>query len=81
VGTMHVSWHTASSISGSPVIGGGRVWSIDAGAGVLHALSPSTGKPLQQISVGVTSRFATPSIYGKYVLVGTLTGFTVVSTS
>jgi outer membrane protein assembly factor BamB len=80
-GTMHVSWHTASSISGSPVIGGGRVWSIDAGAGVLHALSPSTGKPLQQISVGVTSRFATPSIYGKYVLVGTLTGFTVVSTS
>jgi outer membrane protein assembly factor BamB len=80
-GTMHVRWHTASSIAGSPVIGGGRVWSLDTGSGVLHGLSPSTGKPLQQISVGGTSRFATPALYGKYVLVGTLTGLTVVSTS
>ena len=43
-GTMHVLWHVASSsITGSPVVGGGRVWTLDPTAGVLHALDPKTG--------------------------------------
>jgi outer membrane protein assembly factor BamB len=81
-GTMHVLWHVASStIAGSPVVGGGRVWALDQQAGVLHALDPKTGERLDEVDVGVTSRFATPAIYGKYVLVPTLTGLTVVATS
>jgi hypothetical protein len=78
-GTMHVLWHAAPS--GSPVIGGGRVWSLDPNAGVLDALSTSTGATLAHISVGRTSRFATPALYGRQVYVPTLTGLSVVRTS
>jgi len=79
-GTMHVRWHADGAITGSPVVGGGRIWSVDP-TGTLHALDPKTGKSLQQVTIGETSRFATPAIYGKYVLVGTLDGLAVVSTS
>ena len=30
--------------NGSPVVGGGRVWTLDPSAGVLHALDPRTGR-------------------------------------
>src|SRR5712691_10430447 len=45
-GKLHVLWHTSDSITGSPVIGGGRIWELDTNACVLHALDPSTGKRL-----------------------------------
>jgi outer membrane protein assembly factor BamB len=81
-GTLHVRWHASSdSIAGSPVVGGGRVWALDQDAGVLHALDPKSGKSREQVNVGTTSRFATPALYGKYVLVPTLAGLTVVTTS
>jgi hypothetical protein len=80
-GTMSVLWQANSAIVGSPVIGGGRVWSLEPSNGVLYALDPGTGRVRNSISVGVTSRFATPAIYGKRVLVPTLSGVTVVSTS
>ncbi|HEY7008229.1 MAG TPA: PQQ-binding-like beta-propeller repeat protein [Jatrophihabitantaceae bacterium] len=78
-GKMHMLWHAADSIAGSPVVGGGRVWALDQGAGVLHALDPATGKTREQVDVGETSRFATPALYGRYVLVPTLAGLTAVS--
>jgi outer membrane protein assembly factor BamB len=80
-GHMHLVWHAASNIVGSPVVGGGRVWSLDPGAGVLYALDPSNGHVLRQVSVGSTSRFATPAIYGYRMFVPTLAGLTVVGTS
>jgi outer membrane protein assembly factor BamB len=80
-GKLHVLWHAGSSIAGSPVVGGGRIWALDQAAGVLHALDPNTGKTLEQVSVGETSRFATPALYGRDVLVPTLAGLTVVRTS
>jgi outer membrane protein assembly factor BamB len=70
-GKLHVLWHAATSIAGPPVIGGGRVWALDQNAGVLHALNPATGRSTAQASVGQTSRFATPAIYGNLVLVPT----------
>lgn len=78
-GVMHVLWH--ASVPGSPVVGGGRVWSLDPGAGVLHALDPRTGVPREQVAVGATSRFATPALHGRDVIVPTLAGITVVRTS
>ena len=79
-GTLHVLWHvTKTSIVGSPIVGGGRVWALDPDAGVLHALDPATGASREQVQVGVTSRFATPAAYGNDVLVPTLTGITVVA--
>ena len=81
-GRLHVLWHVGSdTIAGSPVIGGGRVWTLDQNAGVLHALDPRTGESREQVNVGVTSRFATPAIYGRDVLVPTMTGLTIVETS
>jgi hypothetical protein len=66
-------------VAGSPIVGAGRVWSVDDGAGVLYGLSTSTGKVLNSISVGVTSRFATPAAYGHHLVMGTMTGLTVVT--
>jgi outer membrane protein assembly factor BamB len=80
-GQLHVLWHTSGSITGSPVIGGGRVWALDSNAGVLHALDPATGQSLSQIGVGVANRFATPTLYGADVIVPTLAGIAVVRTS
>ena len=80
-GHLHVLWHASGQIAGSPVVGGGRVWALDQSGGVLHALDPATGQTLQQVSVGETSRFATPAIYGSLVLVPTLTGMAYVRTS
>jgi outer membrane protein assembly factor BamB len=80
-GQLHVLWHTSGSITGSPVIGGGRIWALDTDAGVLHALDPSTGKSLSQVDVGVANRFATPAIYGADVIIPTLAGIAVVRTS
>jgi outer membrane protein assembly factor BamB len=80
-GTMHVLWHADDAIAGSPVLGGGRLWSVEQDSGTLHALDPATGKSLQQLQIGASSRFATRALYGKYVLVGTLAGLAVVSTS
>ncbi|MGH3272079.1 MAG: PQQ-binding-like beta-propeller repeat protein [Trebonia sp.] len=80
-GHLHVLWHASGQIAGPPVVGGGRVWALDQSGGVLHALDPATGQTLQQVSVGETSRFATPAIYGSLVLVPTLTGMAYVRTS
>jgi hypothetical protein len=80
-GQLHVLWHATDAITGSPVIGGGRVWALDTHAGVLHALDPATGKSLGQVGVGVANRFATPALYGRDVIVPTLAGIAVVRTS
>jgi outer membrane protein assembly factor BamB len=73
-GQLHVLWQASGSIAGSPVVGGGRVWALDSSGGVLYALNPVNGATLEQVSVGATSRFATPAIYGSLVLVPTLAG-------
>ncbi|HEU5267618.1 MAG TPA: PQQ-binding-like beta-propeller repeat protein, partial [Jatrophihabitans sp.] len=78
-GHMHVLWHAAANVAGSPIVGAGRVWSVDHDAGVLYGLSTSTGRVLNSISVGVTSRFATPAAYGHHIIFGTMTGLTVVN--
>jgi outer membrane protein assembly factor BamB len=80
-GALRELWHAAGSVAGSPVVGGGRVWTLDQAGGVLHALDPATGRTLEQASVGVTSRFATPAIYGSLVLVPTLAGVDFVQAS
>jgi outer membrane protein assembly factor BamB len=80
-GTMHPLWRVASdTVTGSPILGGGRVWTLAPGAGVLHALDPRTGASTSEVSVGRTSRFATPAVSGSDVLVPTLVGLTVVRT-
>ena len=80
-GALSVRWHADPALAGSPVVGGGRVWTLDQSGGVLHALDPATGRTREQVAVGATSRFATPAISGRDVLVPTLAGLAVVRTS
>jgi outer membrane protein assembly factor BamB len=80
-GQIHLLWHASSSVWGSPVVGGGRVWALNPDSGTLYALNPTNGQVVDSVAVGATSRFATPAIYGARVFVPTLDGLTVVSTS
>ena len=80
-GRLHVLWHAGDSITGSPVVGGGRVWSLDPDGGTLHALDPATGRSVLSVHVGATSRFATPAVYARDLLIPTLTDLTVVRTA
>jgi outer membrane protein assembly factor BamB len=80
-GRMTPLWKASAAITGSPVIGGGRVWALDTDAGVLHALDPGDGTSLGAVTVGAVSRFATPALYGRTIMVGTIQGLTIVASS
>ena len=80
-GTISSPWKAAASIAGSPVIGGGRIWALDTGGGVLYGLNSANGLSLGSVSVGTTSRFATPALYGNKVFIPTLSGLVIVATS
>jgi hypothetical protein len=54
---------------------------VTPNAGVLNALDPASGKVRERVSVGETSRFATPAISGTRLFVPTLTGVTIVDTA
>ncbi len=76
-GGMALLWHAAATITGSPVVGGGVVWTMDSGNGVLHALGRPGGHSRGAVNVGMTNRFASPTLSGRRVLIGTLTGLTI----
>ncbi len=80
-GTMHVLWHADGAVTGSPVVGGGRVWALDPAGGILHALDPVTGRSGAEVEVGVASRFATPAIRGAELVVPTMSGVVLVVSS
>lgn len=75
--TMAVAWHAASNLIGPPVIASGTVYTTD-GSGSLYALNAATGAAVGQISVGSLPHFASPSLSGTTVLIGTLSGVTAV---
>jgi outer membrane protein assembly factor BamB len=72
--TLRKRWQAPRSVQGSPVVGGGAVWTLDADQGRLFALSQATGRTLAQADVGDVTRFASPVLTGPIVLVGTTTG-------
>jgi outer membrane protein assembly factor BamB len=78
-GVVHAGWRAPSNVTGSPVVGGGRVWALDPSGGTLYALNEQTGRVAASIGVGATVRFATPALTGRLVLVPTTTGLTAVS--
>jgi outer membrane protein assembly factor BamB len=59
------------------VTGGGAVWVTDTGSGTLYELSQATGRVRFQIGLGSPlPHFASPSLSGNLVLVGTTAGVT-----
>jgi len=79
-GRLRVLWRGPSSASGSPVIGGGAVWVTDIQAGLLYQLNPRTGMTMHQLALGSElPHFASPSLSGRLVLIGTLHGVVAVT--
>jgi len=71
-------WHAPKQVTGSPVIGGQTIYSLDPGGGVLYALNAATGEVRATLSVDATSRFATPTLSQGSIFIGTLTGIVAV---
>ena len=77
---LRVLWRGPASADGSPVIGGGAVWVTSTSAGVLYELNASTGGIRHQITLGSQlAHFASPTLAGRVVLVGTLHGVVAVT--
>ncbi len=75
-----VTWRGPARAWGSPVVGGGAVWVASPGTGVLDELNPASGQVRSSLRVaGALPHFVSPTLAGRLVLVGTLTGVTAVS--
>ena len=73
-GGLTVRWKAAVPADGSPVVGGGAIWVADTDRGILYALDPASGTPRAQIQVGELPHFASPTLAGTHVYLGTTTG-------
>ncbi|MDH6132072.1 outer membrane protein assembly factor BamB [Kitasatospora sp. MAA4] len=73
-GTIRPGWHVPLHGAGSPVVGGGAVWVVDQGRGLLDVLDPADGRIRQQLPVGPVPHFASPSLSGGRVFLGTMDG-------
>ncbi len=80
-GRLTVGWHAPENVTGSPVVGGGRVYAADTDGGVLVALDPGSGAERERVVVGALSRFATPAVSGSRLYLPTLSGLAVVDTA
>jgi len=70
---LTLGWQAPAQVTGSPVVGGHTVYSLDP-SGTLYALDMNSGQVRTTVQVGATSRFATPTLSGNHIFVGTLTG-------
>ncbi|HJQ47156.1 MAG TPA: PQQ-binding-like beta-propeller repeat protein [Amycolatopsis sp.] len=77
-GRATVRWRAPVPAAGSPVVGGGAVWTVDLSGGILYALDPGTGAVRASVSVGAVPHFASPTLSGTRAYVGTLSGVTAV---
>ncbi len=71
--SLTLGWKAPAQVTGSPVVGGHTVYSLDPN-GTLYAFDSASGQVRTTLPVGATSRFATPTLSGNHVFVGTLTG-------
>lgn len=76
VGNGRLGWSWQSGVPGSPVLAGDVLYALDPQAGTLHVLALHDGTQRQEVPVGVTSRFATPTVAAaeRLLLVPTMEG-------
>jgi outer membrane protein assembly factor BamB len=68
-----LGWQAQGGANGSPVVGGNTVYATGSG-GTLYALNLDDGSVRAKVDVGETSRFATPTLAGGRIFLGTMTG-------
>ena len=73
---LHVLWRAADAgLTGAPVTGGGAVFVLDPDSGRLAALATGDGHQVGTVTLpAVTTRFATPALWGSMLFVGTVKG-------
>ena len=77
---IHVVWRGPPAAAGSPVLGGGAVWVAGWDTGTLFQLDAATGQVRRTIGLGSRlPHFASPSLSGCLVLIGTRAGVVAVS--
>jgi outer membrane protein assembly factor BamB len=76
---IRVLWRGSAEAPGSPVVAGGAVWVLDWNSGRLYALNQATGKVIHKVDIGETPHFASPTLWGTLVLVGTMEGVVALS--
>lgn len=80
-GQISILWHVDVAARGSPVLGGGGVWAVDYGAGVLYVFDQATGAIRYQLSVGEMPHFASPTLANGRAYIGTTSGVVAVRPS
>ena len=72
---IKVLWRGPSDADGSPVLAGGTLWVPSVDRGVLYAVDATTGKVQHTVVLGsALPHFASPTLAGGTVLVGTTRG-------
>ena len=66
-------WQAPSAVDGSPVVGGKTVYAVGADQ-TLYALDLDDGSVRATVEVGPVSRFATPTLAGGRIFLGTMMG-------
>lgn len=77
---LHVRWrNSAATFGAAPVVGGGAVWAVSDGR--LLRINRRIGRTVRAFRIGPAPHFATPTLHGHLVLVGTMRGVRAISTS
>jgi len=77
---IRVLWRGPAGAWGSRVLGGGAVWVADWNSGVLYELSRATGRVRHRIALrSGLPHFASPSLSGRLVIIGTNRGVVAVA--
>ena len=76
---IKVLWRGPRGTNGSPVVAGAMVWTT--GPNTLYALDQGTGKIHDDIDVGPLPPYASPTLSGGLILLGTLQGVTAISSA
>jgi polyvinyl alcohol dehydrogenase (cytochrome) len=77
---IRVLWRGPAGAWGSPVLGGGAVWVADWNSGVLYELGRAHGLVRHRIALGsALPHFASPSLSGALVIIGTDRGVVAVA--
>jgi outer membrane protein assembly factor BamB len=71
--TFKLGWQAPGEVTGSPVVGGKTVYAAGSN-GTLYAVNFDDGSVRAQVEVGELSRFATPTLAGGRIFLGTMTG-------
>jgi polyvinyl alcohol dehydrogenase (cytochrome) len=73
-GRITKNWQAKVPANGSPMLGGGYVWVVDWNAGTLYALDPANGSVHSHVDLGAVPHFASPTLSGGTIFVGTSAG-------